>query len=603
MLKYWRIIVLVVCVLGSLLAIGLKAYPYGRDGVEINYISPDSPAHDILEQGMVIKQINGQNIKDLADWQKVIGDIPDSVDLTANGKSYTFNISDNLGIDVSDIDKTNLEFGLDIKGGTRIILKPKENATKDMIDQVIATLQTRANIYGLKEMRFFSIRGLEGNYFLQIEAAGVSKDVVDDLLSRQGSFEARVSKPILLTDKKGTIQLGEEKYPVSVLSDNSVKIDGVEEVVEPLGTFKLKDIDFQYLNASKEQLILLATTYTSKDIELVYSDPQRSGVRPIENGFSFYFVILVSQNGAQRFSDVTTAIPKHIDLQSGEEYIDSQIFLYLDNQLVSELNIGSDLAGRIYNTPQIQGSRETLDEATYEKLRMQTILRSGALPTTLVTESVDIISPTLGEDFFQSAMIAALFGGIVVVVITFVRYRRIKISLPMVLIGFSEVVIIIGIAAANDAYIWSIVMLVNISIVLMAWWKKQTIDIYGWIGVLLIPLLGMMSWTIDLPAIGGIIAAIGTGVDHQIIIADETLSSRKKDEEDEMIYDMKDKIKRAFFIIFGAAATTIAAMVPLMIFGIGLVRGFAITTIVGVLVGILITRPAYARIIESIIRR
>ena len=57
----------------------------------------------------------------------------------------------------------------------------------------------------------------------------------------------------------------------------------------------------------------------------------------------------------------------------------------------------------------------------------------------------------------------------------------------------------------------------------------------------------------------------------------------------------------AFFIIFGAAAASIFAMLPLMFVGVGLVRGFAITTIVGVLSGILITRPAYARLMERLI--
>lgn len=61
-------------------------------------------------------------------------------------------------------------------------------------------------------------------------------------------------------------------------------------------------------------------------------------------------------------------------------------------------------------------------------------------------------------------------------------------------------------------------------------------------------------------------------------------------------YGVKKRIKMAFFIIFAAAATTIAAMVPLMSIGIGFLRGFAITTIVGVLVGVMITRPAYAHI-------
>ncbi|MCK4497292.1 MAG: hypothetical protein KAU24_03795 [Candidatus Aenigmarchaeota archaeon] len=165
----------------------------------------------------------------------------------------------------------------------------------------------------------------------------------------------------------------------------------------------------------------------------------------------------------------------------------------------------------------------------------------------------------------------------------------------MVFISLSEVIIILGIAAVQDSMIWLAVLIINFLLISMAWWKKHEIDIYAWIGALLIPLLGMASWTIDLPTIGGIIAAIGMGVDHQIIIADETLAGKK---EEEKLYTLKKKIKMAFFIIFGAAATTIAAMIPLMSIGIGFIRGFAITTIVGVLVGILITRPAYARIIE-----
>ena len=53
----------------------------------------------------------------------------------------------------------------------------------------------------------------------------------------------------------------------------------------------------------------------------------------------------------------------------------------------------------------------------------------------------------------------------------------------------------------------------------------------------------------------------------------------------------------------GAALTTIFAMLPLLFLGVGLVRGFAITTIIGVLVGILVTRPAYARIIEALFKK
>ena len=55
-----------------------------------------------------------------------------------------------------------------------------------------------------------------------------------------------------------------------------------------------------------------------------------------------------------------------------------------------------------------------------------------------------------------------------------------------------------------------------------------------------------------------------------------------------------NKHYRAFFIIFASAATLIAAMLPLAYVGfsrgatgIGLLAGFAFTTVVGVLIGIL----------------
>ncbi|RLI85476.1 MAG: preprotein translocase subunit SecD, partial [Candidatus Altiarchaeales archaeon] len=68
------------------------------------------------------------------------------------------------------------------------------------------------------------------------------------------------------------------------------------------------------------------------------------------------------------------------------------------------------------------------------------------------------------------------------------------------------------------------------------------------------------------------------------------------------VISLIERIRRAFFIIFTAAATTIAVMLPLMTFVAGMLRGFAFTTIAGVLIGVFITRPAYAKIIEEILK-
>ncbi len=591
MLKYWRILILLTCVIGAILAIGLKAYPYGRNGVEVVYVTEQSPAKGILEQGMIITEVDGEQIKDVDEWRAATKDLTGSVEIKANGKDHSIFVNDTLGIDVMPIERTNMEMGLDLRGGTRILLKPEENVSREMITQIISTLQTRSNIYGLKEIKLYPIGGADG-WYVQLEAAGVGSEVVDDLLSRQGSFEAKVYKPVDISQNRATMVLGSEKFDISMM-DDSVVINGT--TISPNQTFNLAGVEFQYLNRTQSRLSFMATVFTGEDIELVYTDPQHSGLSPRAGGiWSFYFAVLVSEKGAQRFAAVTTGIPKHLDIQVGEEYLDSKLYLYLDEQLVSELNIAAELGGTIIQSPSIQGSRLDRDEAVEEKLRLQTILRSGALPTTLETASVNIISPTLGAGFIGSAAIAAVLGALAVVVVVMFRYRSFRVAIPLVLTALSEIVIILGIAATNDYLIWGTVLMINACIVLAAWFKQQEIDAFSMVGAILIPLLGFMSWTIDLPAIGGIIAAIGTGVDHQIIIADET-TKRKKEEK---VYTVKEKIKRAFFIIFGAAATTIAAMLPLMFLGVGLVRGFAITTIIGVLVGTLITRPAYAKVIE-----
>ena len=106
----------------------------------------------------------------------------------------------------------------------------------------------------------------------------------------------------------------------------------------------------------------------------------------------------------------------------------------------------------------------------------------------------------------------------------------------------------------------------------------------------------VIGWTIDLPAIAGIIASVGTGIDSQIMIIDQALRGEVKTQT------LKEKIGRAFFVIFGSAGTIIAAMIPLMAIGFGLLRGFAITTIIGVLVGVLIARPAYGVIIKRMVK-
>ena len=108
----------------------------------------------------------------------------------------------------------------------------------------------------------------------------------------------------------------------------------------------------------------------------------------------------------------------------------------------------------------------------------------------------------------------------------------------------------------------------------------------------------LAKWQLDLAAIAGILIAVGTGVDDQIVIIDETIKGSERVKS-----SWKNRLKRAFFIIMTAYFTTVVAMIPLLGSGAGLLKGFALTTIIGVTVGVFITRPAFAKIFEVLVSK
>ena len=227
----------------------------------------------------------------------------------------------------------------------------------------------------------------------------------------------------------------------------------------------------------------------------------------------------------------------------------------MDDREVDRLKIGAELKGQASTNIQISGSGTALTEveamnAALQNLkRLQTIIITGSLPVKLEIVKMDTISPSLGKEFLQNVLLVGIVAIIAVSGVVAYRYRKFKVIIPMVLAMISEMVMIIGFAA-------------------------------------------LVGWNLDLAAIAGIIIVAGTGVNHFIIITDET---SKKEAAN---VDWKTKIKNAMFIVFGAYLTGCAAMIPLWFAGAGLLKGFAFTTIAGLSFGVLIARPAYAAIVE-----
>jgi len=449
----------------------------------------------VIKEVDVTEIINGTKVNKTINKTEVIA-VPETI-------TRVYNDSIDLGIRVYNAPTTNVRKGLDLQGGTRVLLEPEEKISADDMELVLSNIKQRLNIYGLSDIVVRTISDLSGNQYILIEVAGANEEEVRELVAEQGKFEAKIGDDIVFR--------------------------GGNDV-----------------------------TYICRSADCSGIDPNSYGQSNGQWFCRFRFSISLSPEAAQKQADLTENLDVITD--GGDDYLNETLDLYLDNQNVDSLNIGSDLKGRAVTDIQISGSGygTTRQEALFESLknmkRLQTILITGSLPVKLDVVKTDAISPSLGEEFVKNAFFIGFLAVLSVSLIVFLRYRKLEITFPMMITIIAEVIIILGVAA-------------------------------------------LIGWNIDIAAIAGIIIVIGSCVDHQIVISDELLKK-----EQQIFFNWKQRIGNAFFIIMAAYFTTFVAMLPLMRAGAGLLKGFAITTIIGISVGVFITRPAFAAVIEILLK-
>ncbi|MBI5398417.1 hypothetical protein HZB03_03035 [Candidatus Woesearchaeota archaeon] len=411
-----------------------------------------------------------------------------------------------LGLSVYAAPKTNLRKGLELQGGTRVLLQPDEKVSQEVLETVIASLEQRLNVYGISDVAVKSATDLSGSQFILVEIAGATEEEIRTLLASQGKFEANVG--------------------------NTTIFHGGSDI-----------------------------TYVCRSADCSGINPGR-GCRQLDINqwvCSFFFTISTSPQAAQRQADATRNLA--VISEQGEGYLSEKLYLYLDDTLVDSLNIGASLKGQAATDIQISGSgsgstqANAMQSALDNMKNLQTVLATGSLPVKLHIVKTDAISPTLGDEFVRSTLLMTLLATLAVVLVIFVKYREWKITAPIAVTMIAEIVILLGVAA-------------------------------------------LIGWNLDLAAIAGIIVAVGTGVDDQIVITDETLRAGRREN-----LNWRDRFKRAFFIIMAAYLTAVVSMIPLLFAGAGLLKGFALTTIIGVSVGVFVTRPAYAAVVEILLNK
>ncbi|SCL75749.1 preprotein translocase subunit SecD [Methanoculleus chikugoensis] len=233
------------------------------------------------------------------------------------------------------------------------------------------------------------------------------------------------------------------------------------------------------------------------------------------------------------------------------------LVMILDNETVYSAPLGGDLPAQLRSGPvrSLSASTGTGDAGLEDAMTLQIHLRAGALPVKVEIVGSGSVPAALGEQFKTTVALAGLLALLTVGVVVYYRYREPSIVLPMVATNLAEIIILLGIAR--------------------------------------------FIIQLDLATIAGLIAVVGTGIDQLVIITDEVLHEGRVPSPN--LY-MK-RYGRALGIIAVAAATVVIAMLPLALMDLSTLRGFAIITILGVLIGILVTRPAYGKIIMAILSK
>ncbi|MBI2102093.1 hypothetical protein HYT53_05785 [Candidatus Woesearchaeota archaeon] len=518
----WRIILLAVFILVSLVAI----HPTLSKGVAIRSVVTNSsasiagipqPKPNIQPVAReVVIAIANKPVEDVGDYYNYVNSIGINRTVqikTTKGAYRVAKTGDDIGLRVFEAPSTNIRKGLDLQGGTRVLLQPEAKLSQYDIGVLIDNMKERLNVYGLSDIVIRDANDLPppigtGNQYIVVEIAGATEEEIKDLLARQGKFEAKIGNKTVF--RGGT--------------------------------------DIVYVARSANEAGIDTSTGCYPQGPQWYC--------------RFRFSITLSQEAAQQQADATKGLSVIFDPASGRStgYLSEKLELYLDDVKVDELNIGSDLKGQAVTQIQITGpgvgasQQEAISNSLQNMKRLQTILITGSLPVKLNIVKTDAISPVLGREFVRNAVIMSVLAILSVAVVIGLRYRKMLIAIPILITMLSEVIILLGVAA-------------------------------------------FIGWNIDLAAIAGILVAIGTGVDDQIVITDETLKGQTAN-----VYNWKEKVKRAFLIIMLAYLTVVVAMIPLIFAGAGLLKGFAITTIIGVTIGVFITRPAYSAFVEIMLK-
>jgi preprotein translocase subunit SecD len=286
-----------------------------------------------------------------------------------------------------------------------------------------------------------------------------------------------------------------------------------------------------------------------KDVGLTGADFEKAQALPAPGGQNYRITFRFKPAGAKKFGDLTSRL------------VGKQIGIFLDGLPTERGSDGRPLSMLEYRGINVRepirgGDGEITGSFTKDQaIDLSTKLNAGSLPTKIAILEERTVGATLGADSIEKSLIAGLVGISAVMLFMLVIY------------GWAGLV-------------------ANIALIL---YTLTTLAIFKTIPV-----------TLTLAGIAGLILSIGMAVDANILIFERT--KEELDHGKNLYSAIETGFNRAFSSIFDSNMNSLIACSVLMIFGTSIVKGFAVTLAIGVVVS-MFTAITATRVLLHLIPR
>ncbi len=450
--------------------------------------------------------------------------------------------------------------GLDLQGGTSVILEAPAGTDADVVEQAVEVMRRRIEDFGNVQEPEISITG--GTSVL-VQLPGVTdQERALDAVGRTGLLSFR---PVLdCTVTPAGLVIGgascamDERSPILIEAAEAGEDFVFPPEVDPVTGLTFAD-DVALPRAflpERDEEGGIAVVYEVGPAGLTGAEVESA--LPIfgqHTPGTWVVQLNLTPEGDGMFAAITGSLAAN-SIGTPQR----RMAIVLDGEVVSAPSMADDVGpGGITGGSSVItfGNSDTAEE---EARDLTTVLRYGSLPVAFERSAVQKVSATLGEDSLRAGLAAGLGGLILVVLFLLVYYRAMGL---VTLIGLT---------------------------------------VFGSLLVLVFGLLGVVQGlTLTLAGVAGVIVAIGITADSYIVYFERVREEIRKGRT--VVDAANEAYRRAFRTILTADFVSFAGALLLWALAVGPVRGFAqalgIATVLDVIVFYFFTRNAGGILVRS----